>query len=124
MTAEEAKKSQTVHRALSQEELEEHMAAELPAREAMSLINTGSTVLPVYDGPTDSGLLGGTSDTTGTTGTAAGTADTATSTANETAGMAGTDAEASGTEPGTATTTSSDRSEQISQSDTAVAGPA
>lgn len=120
MTAEEAKKSQVVQRALSQEELEEHMAAELPAREAMSLINTGSTMLPVYDGTTDSGLLGGTSDSTGTTGTA----DTATSTANDTAGLAGTDADASGTEPGTATTTSSDRSEQISQSDTAVAGPA
>ena len=106
-----------VQRALSPEELEAQEAAELPTREALTLISTDPTTMPLYNTADGSGMLGGTpSDSTGAT-------DTASGTANDAADMASTDADASGTEPGTASVTEGDRSEQISQSDTAVAGP-
>ena len=94
------------HEELTAEELELESASELPNREAMSLIDTGGGLLTVYPGPTDTPeTFGPAADTTG-----------ATDTAND---VAGTAADASGSQPDTANVISDDRSEQITQSDSA-----
>ena len=101
-------------RELEQEELEDQAAVELPERHALTLISTGSSLLPTYPEPTD--VLGSPpSDTAGTSDAAAPASDQTGSLADAT--------EASGSESGTTTVTEEDRSEQITQTDSAFAGP-
>jgi hypothetical protein len=110
---------------LSPEELERQQAAELPNREAMSLINTDPSTLMAYPGTGDdmtglgSGLTAGgaTGDTTG------GTADAASTAADDASSLAGTTADASGSESEPISAVEEDRSEQFSQEDSAYAGP-
>jgi hypothetical protein len=96
-------------------------AVDLPDREAMSLIDTsGGSVLSTT--PTDMGV-GGFGDTggveSGATDTASGSTDAASGPTSAATDAAATDAQASGSAQ--ESTTEADRSEQISQSDTAVA---
>lgn len=104
---------------LSAEEIERQTVAELPERQAMSLISTdpSASLLSGYgDSGSEFGLTDTTSDQTGVTNTASGTADSATGIATD---AAATEADASSTEGGSLT--DADRSETYSQSDTATA---
>ena len=91
----------TTRRELSEEDLAAHQATDLPEREAMSLISTGSTVLPVYDDGGQLGLFPGSTPTD----------------AGEASDLASSDAAAA--ESGAPSTTATDRSEQVTQSDSA-----
>jgi hypothetical protein len=105
--------------ALSAEELDQQVAAELPERQAMSLISTdpSSSLLSGYgDAGGGFGLPDTTGDQTGATETASNTAGPATGFAND---AVSTQTDASGSEGGSVTDV--DRSEQYSQSDTATA---
>jgi hypothetical protein len=104
---------------LSAEEIEGQAVAELPERQAMSLISTdpSASLLSGYGGTADGfGLTDTTGDQTGATDTASGTANSATGLASD---AAATDADASRSEAGGVTDV--DRSETYSQSDTATA---
>ena len=102
---------------LSPEEIEQQQVTELPPREAMTLIDTGSSLLGAYPDTADGlGAFDGTSTGDAAPPDTGGTADTTTRTLD-------TYADASGSESGTPNVTDSDRSEQITQSDSAVAGP-
>ena len=107
-------------KALSPEELETQEAAELPVREAMSLISTGGETLFGDFGSLDGGLgLPATDDAGGLTD--AGTTDDLTGTASDPPASTGTDGMASGTDPNSGSVSEDDRSERFTQTDSASA---
>ncbi len=95
---------------LTPEELKAQEPGPLPQREVMSLLTPVASALPAFTGAEAPGIV----DATPTGG--------AQDSANDAAGLGQTSADATGTEPGTATVTEADRSETITQSDSAVAG--
>lgn len=110
----------SVRDGLMPEELDAQQVAELPERQAMSLISTdpSASMLTGYEGTADDlGLTGTTTGDAGTSDAVGSTAAGATDLAND----AATEADASGSEPPAGSVTSTDRSEQITQSDTATA---
>jgi hypothetical protein len=90
------------------EELVEYEGKLLPKREVLSLLSAGSAPVSTAGVETLAGEAGATDPTSGAAGTATGTGQSA-------SGLADADASSSGTE----SVTDADRSETISQSDSA-----